>query len=268
MKAYHLAIAVAALVGPAHFASATVLDDFNNALWLVDFRFDDVAGTQLPSTLNSLDPLATFDVDTDNDLVVTNGSGMLDASGKNNTDFGSNYVDLPTLSTGHVISLFEGSYSFDENVYDPAEDEEFRLTMITFDPRSTFVTAETFFTRVSATEVELYGNGVGTGSSDTPVLTLGSSGRFLTLLDADLDAHTFALFYSSDNGSTFTQVGAGALDPTRGVESLRLVINEDYSNDSLLIDRIALATYPFPEPTAATMAWLGCLIVAPHRRRK
>ncbi len=239
---------------------ATILDDFNSGNILVDFTFDDAQGTQIPSTVNSGTTGAPFDSDSDTDDVVTNGTGQLSAGAKANTNFGSNYVDIPGLSSGRVIGLFDVFWEFDESIYDPSQDEEFRLTLITNDPRSTFVTGEIFFQRTSATEVTLFGNGVGTGSMDTPDTILGSSGNLLVMLDVDLDADTLELFISSDGGSTFASGGTGLIDPSRGVESVRLVINEDYSDDSLLIDRFAVSYIPEPSSLAVVtvLACLGC----------
>ncbi|MEQ9459525.1 MAG: PEP-CTERM sorting domain-containing protein [Phycisphaeraceae bacterium] len=243
--------------------SASVLDDFNSGILVADFLFDDVAGTTIDGAANSANPLATFDVDADSADVVTNGSGQLDASLKANTAFGSNYVDLDAIDSGRVIALMDVTYSFDDQIFDSAQDEEFRLTLITNDPRSTFVTAEIFFQRTSATEVTLYGNGVGTGASDTPDVILAGGARVLTLLDVDLDADVFELFYSFNDGATFTSAGTGTLDPTRGIESVRMVLNEDFSNDTLLIDRFAVAI--IPEPASVALLGLGGLMLGRRR---
>ncbi|WP_425396184.1 hypothetical protein [Aeoliella sp.] len=243
---------------------ASILDDFNSGVIVTDFLFDDVANTQIQAAFNSADT-ALFDADADNDDVVTNGAGQLDASGKANTDFGTNYVDVDPLNAGRVIGLYDVSWDFDESVYDPAQDEEFRMTFITFDPRSTFVTAEIFFTRTSATEVTLHGNGVGTGSSDTPDVVLGSSGSLLTMLDANLSDDTFELWYSADNGVSFVSGGIGNLDPARGVESIRLVLNEDFSDDALLIERFA-ASWVIPEPSTALVLVIGLVALGSVQR--
>ncbi len=234
-------------------ADATPLDDFNAGTLVANFLFDEPNGTALTGVVSTVNPAAQFDDDADLAGAATNGLGQFDASGKNNTDFASNYVDIDAITTGTVYGLFEVSWDFDVNVFDPAQDEEFRLSLITFDPRSTFVTGETFFTRTSATQVELVGNAVGTGSADTPAALFGSAGSLLTILEADLDNSTLTLSYSSDGGASFTTLAPGTLDPTRGVESLRLVLNEDFSNDILLIERFALSVVPEPATTATLL---------------
>jgi len=247
-------------------AQATILDDFNSGVIVTDFLFDDALGTQIQSAANSAAGGLLFDEDADNNLVVTDGNGHLDASPKNNTDFGSNYVDIAGISSGRVIALFDVQWAFDENVYDAGEDEEFRLSLIQFDPRSTFVTGEIFFTRTSATEVELVGNAVGTGATDTTPVLFGSSGQLLTMLDANLSASTMELFYSTDSGASFVSAGIGALDPTRGIESVRLVINEDFTGDRLLIERFAVS-HIIPEPATMSLLLFGFVGLVGCRQR-
>ncbi|BCX48214.1 hypothetical protein HAHE_21220 [Haloferula helveola] len=250
-----------ALISPV---TATVLTDFNSGNIVTDFEFNDAAGTTIENTVNTGTEGGSWDTDGDLAGTSTNGAGQFDASGKANTDFGSVYVDINGINSGRVLALFHVSWSFDDAIYDPAQDEEFRLSLITFDPRSTFVTAETFFTRTGADEVTMYGNAVGTGASDTPDVFFGGSGSLLTIFDIDLDAATAELFYSSDGGANFSSAGVATLDPTRGIESVRLVLNEDYSDDSLLIERAAVSV--IPEPSVAVLGLLG--LVPFFRRRR
>lgn len=250
-------------LGGASVASATILDEFNAANLIVDFEFNDAAGTAIDATVPTVG--APFDSDSDFDFAVTNGAGQFDGSGKANTAFGSVYSDVASIEAGRVLGLFEVSWDFDELVYDSAQDEEFRLTLIQFDPRSTFVTAETFFRRTSATEVTLFGNAVGTGSDDTDDIILGSSGSLLTIIDANLDADTLDLYYSADGGASFLASTTGTLDASRGVESVRLVLNEDFSNDSLLIERFAIAK-TIPEPTSIAVLLAAAAIGSVCRR--
>ena len=264
LRMHHWAAAVAvAGLGFAGSASATVLDDFNSGTIITDFLFDDAVGTALESAANSAAPAELFDIDADIAGTQTNGLGQFDASPKANTDFGSSYVDFAGISSGRVIGLFDIEYNFATFDYDPAQDEEMRLTLIQFDPRSTFVTAEIFFTRTAVDEVTLHGNGVGTGSSDTPDTILPPVADVLAMIDVDLDNSVFELFYSFDSGVTFASGGTGTLDPTRGIESVRMVLNEDFSNDTMLIDRFAVSVIPEP----ASLSLMGLMGLGMLRRR-
>ncbi|MEO1497835.1 MAG: hypothetical protein AAFV43_11860 [Planctomycetota bacterium] len=244
-------------------ASATILDSFNAGDLIVDFQFDDAMATAIEAVTPTVG--AAFDADADFGGAATNGAGQFDGSGKANTAFGSSYSDVTAIDSGRVLGLFEVSWAFDESIFDPAQDEEFRLTLVTNDPRSTFVTGETFFQRTSATEVTLFGNAVGTGSADTADIVLGSSGSLLTIIDANLGTDTLDLYYSADGGATFLASTTGTLNASRGVESVRLVLNEDFSDDTLLVERFAVATV-IPEPTTATIL-LATLALGSTRRR-
>ncbi|WP_146444637.1 hypothetical protein [Botrimarina colliarenosi] len=247
-------------------ASASILDDFNAATLIADFRFDDTAGTKLEDAANAVDPLNKLGVDADFNDAVTDGAGKYDGSGKANTEQGASYLDVGNITSGKLYLLFDVAWAFDESIYDPSQDEEFRVSLMrdNASTASTFVTAENNFRRDSATTVSLFGNAVGTGSSDTPSISLGSSGDMLTILVADLDAQSMELFYSTDDGSSFTSLGTGSLDPSRGVQSLRFVLNEDFSNDSLLVDRIAYALVP--EPAAAALLTIAVAMAGVARR--
>jgi hypothetical protein len=246
-------------------ATAGILDVFNASTLIADFQFNDAAGTAIEAAQNTATPGMNFDVNAPLAGVVTNGLGQLDATPKSNIDLGSTYIDLPGVTTGRVLGLLELSWDFDESVYDPAQDEEMRISLTNNDPRGTQITAETFFTRTSATEVSLRGNAIGTGAAATSTVVFGSSvPRMLTILDADLDADTYSLHYSTDGGATFLTLGPAALDPARGVEALRLVLNESFADDTVLVERVAFAVVP--EPAAALLAAVGAAVALSSRR--
>ncbi len=247
------------------YASAAILEDV---------PFDDVAGTAIEAAANAA-TAHQFDVDADLAGVTTNGSGQLDASLKSNVDFGSTYIDSDDIATGRLWGVMELTWDFDAGSLDTAENEEIRLSLIQFDPRSTFVTAEFEIQREDDNTVTIFGNGVGTGSSDTASanLSMTQSTNFIAIVAVDLDVDVMEVYYSDDNGASFTTLGGGALDPARGVGSLRMVLNNDLSQDSVLIDRVYLTDmnpYPnliadIPEPGTAAMLGLGAL--AMMRRR-
>ena len=244
---------------------------------LEDFQFSDPSGTAIEAAANDAGTGHLWDVDADLVDVKTNGSGQLDASLKANTDFGTTYVDSDSFSTGSLYGVMELSFAFDPNSLDTAENEEIRISLIQFDPRSTFVTAEFEIQREDDNTVTIFGNAVGTGAVDTPSALLNmTETSLIAVVAANLDTSKMEVHFSQDGGASFTTLTGGILDPTRGVESLRLTLNNDLSQDSVLIDRIYLTDmnpYPglipgIPEPSTVILAGLSLAGMAVARRRR
>jgi len=246
-----------------------------------DFLFDAPAGTLLENTVNNAGTGHMWDADQDADDfagVATNGSGQLNASIKDNDDFATTYVDLdPDISSGSLYGVIELTYDFDPNTLNTAENEEIRLSLIQFDPRSTFVTAEVEIERTDNNDVVIFGNGVGTGSVDTPEDTLGltQSDKMIAVIAAGLDNDRMEVHYSLDAGASFTTISGGMLDPSRGVASMRLVLNNDLSDDNVLLDRVYLTDMnPFPgqipsipEPASMLLMASGMLALVLRRQK-
>ncbi|TWT47392.1 PEP-CTERM sorting domain-containing protein [Botrimarina hoheduenensis] len=216
------------------------------AVFFEDFLFNDTAGTPLSALVNSANPGNTWDVDADTTDVVTNGLGQLNASLKANVEFGTNYIDInPGITTGLVYGVMELTWNF-QSALDVNENEEIRLSFINADPRSTAVTAEFRITRTDTNVLELNGIAIGTGASNisASVLNGGSlvqTDKFIAVLAADLDNDTYEVLYSNNAGSSFATIGSGVLDPSRGIEAVRLTLNNDLSGDNVLLDRLYLA---------------------------
>jgi hypothetical protein len=254
-------ILVGALVARSS-AHAGIIEDLASAQILEDFLFNDDAGIQIQGAANSANSGNLMDEDTDNNAVVTNGVGQLNASLKDNDELGTNYVDTRAFTSGRVLGVMELTWDFDSQTLDTAENEEIRISLIQFDPRSTFVTAEWEIQREDDNTVTILGNGVGTGATDLgPVVlnggSLTQSSKFIAVVDADLDSSTYFLHYSNDGGANFTTLGPADLDPTRGIESMRLTLNNNLVGDNVLIDRAYLAY--IPEPTTGALAALAGL---------
>lgn len=215
-----------------------------------DFRFDDPAGTAVESAANSAAGGNHFDVDADLVAVTTNGSGQLDASLKANNALGTTYVDLsPDPASGSLYAVMALRYAFDAGSLDTQENEEIRIGLMAADPRSTLTTAELQIRREDDNTVSLFGNAVGSGSLDTSGATLGlaQAETMIAVLALGLDEARLQTSYSLDGGISFTTLSDGQLDPTRAVASMRLTLNNDLSQDQVLIDRVFLSdTNPFP----------------------
>jgi len=256
-------------------ASAGIIQDLANATIVEEFLFNDAAATDLPSAANNVTS-HPWDSDADTAGVTTNGLGQLNASLKNNDAFGTNYVDNDTLTPtdGRVLGVMELTWDFQSDL-DPTENEEIRISLIQFDPRSAFVVAEWEIQREDDDTLTILGNGVGTGATDLgpSVLNGGSltqSTTFISVIDVDMTNDEYFVHYSSDGGASFTTLGAGSLDPDRNtVDSLRMTLNNDLSGDGVLIDRVYLATVP--EPGSALMLAAAAALLAPilgrQRRR-
>ena len=254
----------AVAIGPA---SANILEDF---------QFNDAAGTEIQNTNNDAGTGHMWDSDADLSTSATNGAGQYDLSAKNNNDFGSVYVDADDIAGGQIYGVMELTWDFETATLDPAENEEIRLSLIQFDPRSTFVTGEFEIQREDNGEVTIFGNAVGTGAVDTATATLTptQSNTFIAVIAANLDTDDMAVHYSDDGGGSFNTLGGGVLDPSRGFGSLRAVFNNDLSQDSVLIDRIYLTDMnPFPgqipdipEPGTAMLLAVGAVAALQRRR--
>lgn len=259
----------------AQSASADIANDLANAVIIEEFLFDDPNGTLLTAAANNVTS-HLWDEDVDTVPVTTNGLGQLDASLKNNTGFGTNYVDNNTINANgspnqRILGVMEMTWDFDPNTLDTAENEELRISLMQFDPRSTFVVAEWEIQREDDNTLTIFGNGVGTGSSDTATVvlnggSLSQSAKFIAVVDANMNADTYEIHFSSDAGASFTTLGGGLLDPSRDtVDSLRMTLNNDLSGDSVLVDRVYLAK--IPEPATFVMALLGLLGMVGIKRR-
>ena len=207
-----------------------------------EFLFNDSAGTLITEVENNINPGTLFDEDTDTITVATNGLGQLNASLKDNTGFGTNYIDIePAYSTGIVYGVLELTWDF-QSALDPAENEEVRVSFTNNNPRGSQITAEYRITRDDSDDLILNGIAIGTGATPIPGVTLNGGSltqtdNFIGVLAADLDNDSYEVLFSNDDGSSFQTIGSGMMDATRVVEAVRLTLNNDLSNDNVLIDR-------------------------------
>jgi len=213
-----------------------------------EFLFNDPAGTHIPDAANTGTGGHQFDTDegTGGDAnadVVTNGLGQLNASLKNNDFFGTNYSDTDNITSGRVFGVMELTWDF-QSVFNPSADEEIRITLTNNDPRGTQVTAQVEIQRTGTSTININGVASTSGEGATNIadfpLNITQSAKFIALVDADLDNDVYSVLFSDDAGSSFTSIGSGSLAPTRIVNAMRFVLNEDFVGDNVLIDRVYL----------------------------
>lgn len=256
-----VALGVTAIAVPA---TAGIIEDLASLTIVEDFRFDDPSATSYDTAANSANAGNLLSTDGDLAGVVTDGAGALDASLKNNTAFGSTLVDTADRTTGRVFGVMEVTWDF-RSTLDPAENEELRVTLINSGTSS--VLAEWEVQREDDDTVTILGNTVNGDDLPAVVLNGGSltqADTFIGVVEADLDADTYQVHFSTDGGTTFTTLGSGATDPTRNLDKLRIVINNDLVGDNVSISRVYLGV--IPEPTAlVALSLAGLLVTCRHR---
>lgn len=267
MKNLVLALASCCLLyATAADAYGGIVEDLANAIIVEEFLFDDPSGTDIPSAVNNAGTGHMFDFDADTENVLTNGAGQLNVSLKNNTAFGTNYVDNDNITTGRVFGVMELTWDFDTAVFDPDQDEEIRITLTNNDPRGSEVTAEFEIQRNGFSELVFQGNAVGGDALGPVPINLSQPEKFIAVVDADLDNDVYSVHFSADAGTSFTSLGPGAIDPLRIANAMRMVLNEDFVGDNVLIDRVYLATI-VPEPGSIVITVVALLGLFGVRKR-
>jgi hypothetical protein len=164
----------------------------------------------------------------------------------------------------------ELTWDFDTNVFNGAEEEYVRISIIDRDPRSTFITAEFEIHRRGLSEIDITGASYGGGTTIAATsLNISQSTKFIAVIDADLNNEVYSVHFSDDAGASFTTIGSGIIGLNSGLArkalSTRMTLNNDFSGDNVLIDRIYLAT--IPEPTSIALVLCGLVGLAVTRRR-
>lgn len=272
MSRIRILLTAALCLGLPSLASASIVSIIAGATLIEDFQFNDAAGTAYTAAINSAGTGNLWNSDTDLAGMATNGSGALNASTKANNNFGSTLVDTQDQASGRYLATMALTWSF-RSALDSSEPEELRLGFVNSGIAD--VTAEIGIKR-TASGLQMSGSALGTGSTALAAQALNGGSleqiaRFIAVLLVDLDTDTYQAHFSADDGATFAMLGVGSLDPNRGIDQLRLVLNNDLSNDNVLIDRITMARVEasaVPEPSTGLLALGGIALAHLARRRK
>ena len=247
-------------------ASADIISDLASATIIEEFLFDDAAGTTIADTVNSANAAHPFSSDSDTTGVLTNGLGQLDASLKDNTGFGTNFIDIDDITEGRILLGMELTWDFSTSVFDAGEIDEIRLTLTNNPPNGSQITAQMEIQRNSLTELELNSSATGGDNfSSTSILNFTQPTNFHMLLDVNLDTDMYTAYYSDDAGASYSSLGTGGINPTRIGAAVRMVLNNDLSDDNILIDRVFLAV-AVPEPSTFLLACLSVPLFAGRRK--
>jgi hypothetical protein len=262
------AVVVAAL-SCARWADAAVIEEF---------LFNDAAGTALPSAANSAAGGHAWADDLQGDLAGTtmNGLGQYNLAAKSNNELGTALVNNdPDITSGVIYGVMELTWDFDPATLNAAENEEIRLTIINLNTAgSSSVTAEFAIIRQDNNTVDFSGAAVGGSSIHQAPLSMTQATKFVGVVGVNLSTDIYAIYYSTDGGGSFTSLTGGTIDPARIGAQLRMVLNNDLSQDDVLIDRVALYThnpYPgliqaVPEPATGVLVALASLAIFGSRR--
>lgn len=218
---------------------------------LEEFTFSDSNGTLLDAAANSANTgnLWSIDVADLTNSSVLNGVYRIQ---KDNDGFATNALEIDNISSGTAWLVAEiEAWSFSSLVgpgeFDAGELEQVRFGFLNNDNpafNSAQNTANMQIQRTAGGGLELIGNRSGDGGTDitgSAPLNLVQTEPFTMVLELNEDADTYSVFHKSGDGP-FQQLGTGVISPTRDGNSLRFVINNNFSGTGEFfdIDRIYL----------------------------
>jgi hypothetical protein len=228
---------------------------FSGAARAVDieaFEFNDGDGTVLANAANTINAANTWVEDPQ--MAPSDIRGGVYNIVKGSQALESSYLQLGNITSGtRYLVLRAGSWSFQD--FDSTRLEEFRIAFLNDDTGTSgsTITAQMSIRRNAAGNVEIAGDSLGTGSTNLPApapVATDQTAPFLAVLEINKTSNTYKVYYK--DGTNPSQVlGMGAIAPTRGGNSIRMAVNNNFSSGSFdypfvpagekfAIDRIAV----------------------------
>jgi hypothetical protein len=249
MRRLHFAVWLTLLGIVVFFGSASG----SRAVDIEAFEFNDPDGSLLAGAVNAVNPANLW--------VEDPGMAPSDIRGGSyNIIKGTLVLESSFLQIGNIASgtryLVMRSPKWDFENFDSTRLEEFRLAFLNDDTGTSgsTITAQMSIRRNSAGNVEIAGDALGPGSTNlpapAPVATVQTA-LFTAVLEINKTSNSYKVYYK--DGTKPTQVvGLGSIAPTRGGNSIRLAVNNDFSAfnsnypidppfEVFAVDRIALA---------------------------
>jgi hypothetical protein len=205
------------------------------------FEFNDADGTTLTNATNTINAANIWFEDPQ--MAPSDIRGGVYNIVKGSQALESNYLQLGNITSGtRFLVLRAGSWSFQD--FDSTRLEEFRIAFLNDDTGNSgsTITAQMSIRRNAAGNVEIAGDSLGTGSTNLPApapVATDQTTPFLAVLEINKTSNTYKVYYK--DGTNPSQVlGMGAIAPTRGGNSIRLAVNNNFSSGSF--------DYPFVPP--------------------
>ncbi|MEM8947073.1 MAG: hypothetical protein AAGD11_18005 [Planctomycetota bacterium] len=225
---------------------AAAMSGASSAAILEDFTFDDPNGTVLGAAANTgtnAGNLWVEDVTDMSNSSVLNGSYRIQ---KDNDNFGTNYLQIDNIASGQAWLVAEiAGWSFSSiagpGEFDTGELEEFRFGFINSDTGTSGSdnTAQVELQRTSSGGIELVGNqsspNGGSSIVGSAALNTVQNDPFTIVLELNKDTEQYSVFYK-DGSNPFQQLGTANVDPVRDGNSVRMVVNNNFSGTGEFFD--------------------------------
>ncbi|QDT00815.1 hypothetical protein [Adhaeretor mobilis] len=204
---------------------------------LEDFQFNDSNGTTLGDAANSANNGNNWEPSTQlNNSSVLNGVFRIQ---NDDPGLNSSYLQIDNITSGTVWMVAEmDGWNFTPDPSGVSGDfEEIRFGFLTNDDLTgSTITAQMEIERNSTTGgIEINGQALGVGSNISATsLSFNQAQPFTSVLKLDKTANTYQILI--DDGSGFTSIGSGNVDPARDGNSIRFSIGDNFAGSGEFFD--------------------------------